>query len=51
MINIIDDIVIQDTGENVKAPYTSPASTLGETEIIEENKMVRVKTIDESDDI
>jgi formylmethanofuran dehydrogenase subunit D len=54
MVNVmqmIDDFVIQDTGENIKAPYSSPAGTLGEVEIIEQNKALRVKTIDESRDI
>lgn len=51
VMNILDDIVIQDTWENVKAPYSSPAKTLWETEIIEENKMIRIKSVDESDDI
>lgn len=48
MLNVIDDFVIQDTGENLKAPYTSPAGTLGEVEIMEENKQIRMKAIDES---
>jgi hypothetical protein len=50
-IQMLDDMVIQDTGENVKAPYSSPASTLWETEIIEENKMVRVQAVNEADDM
>ncbi|HPC34638.1 MAG TPA: hypothetical protein PLP73_03160, partial [Candidatus Absconditabacterales bacterium] len=51
MLQIIDDVVIQDTGENIKAPYSSPANTLGEVEIMEENKMTRVASVDESDDL
>ena len=42
MLKIIDDFVVQDTGENLKAPYSSPAGTLGEVEIIEENKQIRI---------
>ena len=51
ILNLIDDYVIQDTGENSKAPYSSPAGTLGEVEIMEENKTIRVKSVDESRDI
>ena len=51
ILQIIDDFVIQDTGENIKAPYSSPASTLWEVEIIEQNKWIRIKTVDESRDI
>lgn len=51
LLNLIDDMAIQDTGENLKAPYSSPAKTLGETEIIEENKMIRIQSVNEADDM
>lgn len=47
----LDDLVIQDIGENIKAPYSSPAGTLGEVEIMEENKAIRLKTVDIARDI
>lgn len=48
ILQIIDDFVIQDTWENIKAPYSSPAWTLWEVEIMEENKQIRQKWIEAS---
>lgn len=47
LLTIIDDQIIQDSGENLKAPYSSPANTATEIEVIEENKATRQKCIDE----
>lgn len=47
LLTIIDDQIIQDSGENLKAPYSSPAWTATEIEVIEENKATRQKCIDE----
>lgn len=46
----LDDLAIQDTGENMKATYQPLAEQLGTVEIIENNRMARVATIDENDD-
>ena len=47
LLTILDDQIIQDSGENLKAPYSSPANTATEIEVIEENKATRNKTTDE----
>lgn len=46
----IDDQVVQDSGENLRAPYQAPADQLGTVEIIENNRLTRVKPMDEADD-
>lgn len=51
MGNLMDDLIIQTTWENLKASYTSQADTLWQTEIMEENKAIRTKIVDEQDDI
>ncbi len=51
LLTFLDDLVVQDIGENIKAPYSSPAWTLGEVEIMEENKAIRLKTVDIARDI
>lgn len=51
ILSLIDDFVIQDTWDNVKAPYSSPAGTLWEVEIMEENKETRQKAIDSAKDL
>ncbi len=47
LLTILDDQIIQDSGQNLKAPYSSPANTATEIEVIEENKAIREKTMDE----
>ena len=44
----IDDMIIQDAGENVKAPYSSPKTTLGEIEFMEEKQQVRDRGIEQN---
>lgn len=46
MMNIIDDLVIQDTGDNIKAPYTSPATTAFEVGVMEEKRAERNQSIE-----
>jgi hypothetical protein len=50
ILTILDDLSIQDTGENIKATYQPVAEQLGTVEIIENNRMARVATVDENDD-
>lgn len=47
-IQIIDDEIRKSTGIDNRAPFEAPAQTLGQTEIIEENKAIRSKAIDEA---
>lgn len=47
---IVNDMVRTDTGIDMNAPFEAPADTLWQTEIIEENKSIRYKTIDEARD-
>ena len=47
VLQIIDDLVVQDTGDNPRAPIESGEKTLGQTEIKEANKMVRQSAVDE----
>lgn len=51
LLTIIDDFAIQDTGENVKAPYSSPAGTAFEAEVMEEKSDIRQRSIDSSTDL
>lgn len=50
-LTLLDDLMIQHSWQNLKAPYSSPAWTLWEAEIMEENKMTRQRTVDEMRDI
>lgn len=50
LLTILDDQIIQDSGQNLKAPYSSPANTATEIEVIEENKAIRDKQMDEMRD-
>lgn len=51
VLTLVDDLIIQDVWDNIKAPYSTPAWTLWEAEIMEENKTLRVKSRDENFDI
>lgn len=51
LLTILDDQIIQNSWENIKAPYSSPAGTATEAEILEENKQIRQKTVDQLRDI
>lgn len=48
-IQIIDDEIRKSTGIDNRAPFEAPAQTLWQTEIIEENKAIRSKAVDEAD--
>ena len=48
VLAIIDDMIIQDAGENVKAPYTSPKTTLGEIEFMEEKQQMRDRGVEQN---
>ena len=50
ILSTLDDLSIQDTGENLKATYQPLAEQLGTVEIIENNRMARIATVDENDD-
>jgi hypothetical protein len=46
VLSLVDDYLIQDVGENIKAPYTSPKTTLGEIEVMEEKQQMRDRGIE-----
>lgn len=46
VLQIIDDLVVQDTGENVKAIIDMQTDKVGIVEMMEENKAVRHKHVD-----
>lgn len=48
VLMLVDDMIIQDAGENVKAPYSSPKTTLGEIEFMEEKQQVRDRGIEQN---
>jgi len=48
VISIIDDLMNVEVWENMRAPYSSPKTTLGEIQIMEEHQQIRDRTIDES---
>lgn len=50
-LSYINEEIRVNTGIDLRAPFEPPAPTLGQTEIIEENKAVRQKAIDEARDI
>lgn len=50
ILALLDDMVIQDTWENLKGTYTAVANQLGTVEIIENSRMTRLATVDENDD-
>lgn len=51
LLTAIDDQFVQDTGENLRSPYQSPADQLGTVEILENNRLTRVKPMDAADDM
>lgn len=48
ILNLLDDLVIQDTGENVRAPIDMQSDKVGIVEMMEENKATRHKSVDEN---
>ena len=50
-MEVINAEIRQDTWEDPRAGFEAPEDTLGQTEIVEENKTIRVKSIHESRDI
>ena len=48
MLNVISDEMRQDSGFDIRATFEAPATTLGQTEIIEENKQIRQRSFDQT---
>lgn len=48
VLAILDDLIVQDTGDNPRAPIETGEKTLGQTEIREANKAVRQSSVDEN---
>lgn len=48
VMTIVDDMINVDAGENVRAPYSSPKTTLGEIEIMEEKQQLRDRATDQN---
>lgn len=46
VLTIIDDMINIEAGENMRAPYSSPKTTLGEIEIMEEKQQTRDRAKD-----
>lgn len=51
LLELIDEEVRAATGIDVKAAFEVPEQNLGQTEIKEENKAIRLKSIDELEDL
>lgn len=51
LLQLIDDEVRAATGIDVRAAFEAPEQNLGQTEIKEENKAIRLKAIDELEDL
>lgn len=45
------DEIRMNTGMDMRAPFEAPAQQLGTVEIMEENKAIRYKAVDESRDL
>jgi hypothetical protein len=48
ILNVLDDLVVQDTGENVRATIDMQTDKVGIVEVMEENKAIRHKSVDEN---
>ena len=48
ILEILDDMVVQDTGENIRATIDMQTDKVGIVEMMEENKAVRHKSVDEN---
>lgn len=48
VVNVIDDLIAVDAWENVRAPFTSPKTTLWEIEIMEEKQQTRDRALDQN---
>ena len=46
VLTLVDDYLMQEAGENIKAPYTSPNTTLWEIEVMEEKQQIRDRGIE-----
>lgn len=51
ILQVIDDLVVQDTWENLRATYEAVAQQLGTVEIIENARATRLASVDENDDL
>lgn len=51
ILSIIDELIVQDTWENLKATYQAVAPQLGTVEIIENSRATRLSSVDENDDL
>lgn len=51
ILNVLDDLVVQDTWENVRATIDMQTDKVGIVEIMEENKAIRHKSVDENWDM
>lgn len=49
--NLIMDEIRMNTGMDMRAPFEAPAQQLGTVEIMEENKAIRYKAVDENRDL
>jgi hypothetical protein len=47
-LNVLDDLVVQDTGENVRSTIDMQTDKVGIVEMMEENKAIRHKSVDEN---
>ena len=48
VVNVVDDLINIDAWENVRAPYSSPKTTLWEIEIMEEKQQLRDRALDQN---
>jgi len=48
VLNLIDDLVVQDTWDNLRAPFQAQSDKVGIVEIMEANKIVRQSSVDEN---
>lgn len=48
VLQILDDLVVQDTGDNMRAPVDAMSDKVGIVEIMEANKAVRQSAVDEN---
>ena len=46
ILNVLDDLVVQDTGENVRSTIDMQTDKVGIVEMMEENKAIRHKSVD-----
>lgn len=51
ILTLLDELVVQDTWENLKSTYQAVAPQLGTVEIIENARATRLASVDENDDL